>query len=645
MEERLLLLVQRKDWKKGVDKIQPKVSPRGLENAKAAGRHQQELGDFSTTLRVLPISALAVVIGAICAFVALALLRLIGLFTNVFYFGRWSSALVSPAGNHLGWYSILVPVGGAFIIGIMARYGSERIRGHGIPEAIEAILINGSRVEPKVALLKPLSSAISIGSGGPFGAEGPIIMTGGAFGSMIAQLFHLTSAERKTLLVAGAAGGMSATFASPVAAVLLAVELLLFEWKPRSLVPVALASAVAAVVRRYILGFGPLFPVPQHPLHIGPVGLFGCALVGLLAGVLSALLTVSVYAAEDAFQKLPIHWMWWPMIGGLAIGLGGMIFPQALGVGYDTIGALLQGSVTTKVILGVLLVKWFIWAVSLGSGTSGGVLAPLLMMGGALGGIEAMFLPNEGVGFWPLVSMGAILGGTMRSPFASIVFAFELTHDANVFLPLLVASVVAHAFTVLTLKRSILTEKVARRGYHLSREYAVDPLEILFAREVMRTNVAVLPAASSLEEFHNALNDHRQSQRLLPVVDDHGILAGVVTRGDLHQRLVQEGEAVLRRRLCELVRRETVEAFPDEPLRSVVYRMAEKQVTRMPVVEPDTRKFLGLIALDDLLKARGRHLEEEKRREQVLSLRFFLPGGTAPDRTETQEQTETPAAP
>ena len=627
-----------------MDKAQKKVSWHDPENREIERRHQEELGDFTTTLRVLPISALAIVIGVLCAYVALALLRLIGLFTNVFYYGQWGTKLISPAGNHLGWYSVLVPVGGGLIVGLMARYGSERIRGHGIPEAIEAILINGSRVEPKVAFLKPLSSAISIGSGGPFGAEGPIIMTGGAFGSMIAQLFHLTSAERKTLLVAGAAGGMSATFAAPVASVLLAVELLLFEWKPRSLVPVALASVAADVMRRYILGFGPLFPVPEHPLHIGPVSLLGCALVGLLAGILSALLTVSVYAAEDAFMKLPIHWMWWPMFGGLAIGLGGLIFPQALGVGYDTIGALLQGTVTTKVILGVLLVKWFIWAVSLGSGTSGGVLAPLLMMGGALGGLEAMFLPNEGAGFWPLISMGAILGGTMRSPFTSIVFAFELTHDANVFLPLLVGSVIAHAFTVLTLKRSILTEKVARRGYHLSREYAVDPLEILFTRDVMRTKVAVLPASSGLPEFQKALTDHRQSQRLLPVVDGGGVLVGVVTRGDIYKLLHQGDESVLRQPLRDLVRRETVEAFPDEPLRSVVYRMVEKRVTRMPVVDADTRKFLGLIALDDLLKARARHLEEEKRREQVLSLRFFLPGGGGQVETETQDQAETDTA-
>jgi chloride channel protein, CIC family len=612
----------RKDLEKTVQIDVGKPSPG--ERAKS----WEVLGDFTTTVRVLPICGLALVIGALAACVALALLRLIGLFTNLFYFGRWGTTLVSPAGNHLGAFSVLVPVGGALIIGVMARYGSERIRGHGIPEAIEAILINGSRVEPKVAILKPISSAISIGSGGPFGAEGPIIMTGGAFGSMIAQLFHLTAAERKTLLVAGAAAGMSATFAAPVASVLLAVELLLFEWKPRSLIPVALASAMAAVLRRYIIGFGPLFPVPEHPLFIGPKGLLGCVIVGVLAGALSVLLTLSVYAAEDAFQHLRIHWMWWPAIGGLAIGLGGLIFPQALGVGYDTINALLQGSVTTHVILGVLLVKWFIWAVSLGSGTSGGVLAPLLMMGGALGGLDAMYLPNEGAGFWPLVSMGAVLGGTMRSPFTSIVFAFELTHDGNVFLPLLVGSVVAHAFTVLTLKRSILTEKVARRGYHLSREYAVDPLEILFVREVMRTNVVALPAASTLGEIQASLRaDHRQQQRLLPAVSGDGQLVGVFTRRDIQERLEREGEATLQRSLGELVRSETVETYPDEPLRMVVYRMADKGFTRMPVVDRATHKFLGLISLDDLLKARTRNLEEERRRERPLKLRFLRPAG------------------
>ena len=596
--------------KQGADKIPP-----------TNGRlESQELGDFTTTWRVIPISLLAIAIGGLCAFVALALLRLIGLFTNLFYFGRWSTALVSPVGNHLGLFAAVVPVGGALIIGLMARYGSDKIRGHGIPEAIEAILMNGSRVQPKVAFLKPLSSAISIGSGGPFGAEGPIIMTGGAFGSMIAQLFHLTSAERKTLLVAGAAGGMSATFASPVAAVLLAVELLLFEWKPRSLIPVALASAVAAVLRRYLLGFGPLFPVPEHPLFIGPKALAGCALAGLLAGALSALLTLSVYAAEDAFQHLKIHWMWWPALGGLAIGLGGLIFPQALGVGYDTIGQLLAGTVTTKVILGVLLVKWFIWAVSLGSGTSGGVLAPLLMMGGALGGLEAMFLPHEGAGFWPLISMGAILGGTMRSPFTSIVFAFELTHDANVFLPLLVASVVAHAFTVLTLKRSILTEKVARRGYHLSREYAVDPLELLYVREVMDTSFASLPQNAVAAEVVRS-PDWRSlvAQRILPVVERDDHLLGMLTAEEIEFLAKSENESAAG--LGRHVRADGMRAYEDETLRVLVYRMAQSGITELPVVERKSGKLVGVVSLASLLKARTKHLEEERRRERVLSWR------------------------
>jgi H+/Cl- antiporter ClcA/CBS domain-containing protein len=582
------------------------------------------LGDFTITPRVISISVLAVGIGLVSAFVALALLKLIGLFTNLFFFQRWSTAMISPAQNRLGWLEVLVPVGGALIIGFMARYGSERIRGHGIPEAIEAILINGSRVEPKVAILKPLSSAISIGSGGPFGAEGPIIMTGGAFGSMIAQLFRLTSTERKTLLVAGAAGGMSATFASPVAAVLLAVELLLFEWKPRSLIPVALASVTAGAARRYILGLGPLFPVPAHPVFIGPAGLMGCLLAGLLAGILSALLTGAVYGAEDAFMRLPIHWMWWPAIGGLVIGLGGLVFPQALGVGYDTIGALLQGEVPRNIILGILLVKSVIWAVSLGSGTSGGVLAPLLMMGGALGGIEAGFLPSEGAGFWPLVSMGAILGGTMRSPFTGIIFALELTHDVNMLVPLLLAVTVAHGFTVLTLRRSILTEKVSRRGYHLSREYAVDPLEILFVREVMRTNILALPRGTPWAKVTNALHSEhdRRGQRLYPIVDDSRNVVGVITPRDL-QKALQDNPGDPERRIEEAAQRDPVVAYAGEPLRVVVYRMAESGLTRFPVVESaNSRKLVGMVSLSDLLRARTRALEEERRRERVLRIRL-----------------------
>ena len=587
-----------------------------------------KLGDFTATWRVIFLSLLGIGIGVLSAFVALALLRLIGLCTNLFFFQRWDTSLASPADHTLGLFVVFVPIVGALIIGCMARFGSERIRGHGIPEAIEAILINGSRVEPRLAFLKPLSSAISIGSGGPFGAEGPIIMTGGAFGSLIAQFFHLTSTERKTLLVAGAAGGMSATFASPVAAVLLAVELLLFEWKPRSVIPVALASATAAAVRRSIIGLGPLFPAPPHPIFIGLDGLLGCVMVGLLAGILSALLTLAVYAAEDAFRLLPIHWMWWPAIGGLVVGLGGVIFPQALGVGYELIGALLQGHVAIGTLLGILVVKSTIWAVALGSGTSGGVLAPLLMMGGALGGLEALILPYEGAGFWPLISMGAILGGTMRSPFTGIIFSLELTHDVNVLLPLLVATTLAHGFTVLTLRRSILTEKVSRRGYHLSREYAIDPLEILFTREVMRANIVALPAhlsaADMLQHMHQ--NHDQRGQRLYPVVEDTGCLVGVVTRTKLQEFLTQHDRNGESCRLAEFVAANPVVAHPDEPLRVVVYRMAQTGLTRLPVVDRTASRLLvGMISLSDLLQARVHNLEAEQRRERILFTRLAFP--------------------
>jgi H+/Cl- antiporter ClcA len=594
------------------------------------------LGDFTTTPRVVPLSLLAASIGALAAFVALGLLRAIAFFTNLFFFQRVSVENVSPAQHHLGWAVVFVPVIGALLIGLIARYGSEKIRGHGIPEAIEAILIRGSRVQPRLAILKPLSSAISIGSGGPFGAEGPIIMTGGAFGSLVAQLFSLTSAERKTLLVAGAAAGMSATFDAPLAAAMLAVELLLFEWKPRSFIPVAVASATAACVRPSLLGSGPIFPVLSHDVHPSTRLVVGCVVCGLLAGAMSGLLTKAVYFFEDAFLKLPIHWMWWPAIGGLAVGIGGLVEPRALGVGYDVIEELLRGELLGRALLVLMIVKALIWSISLGSGTSGGVLAPLLIMGASLGGLEALFLPPAGAGFWPLVSMAAILGGTMRSPFTGIVFALELTHDWNVVLPLLIAVPIAHAFTVLVLERSILTEKVSRRGFHLSREYATDPLEILFVREVMRTDVVVLPSTLERARLLGAI-DHAHLRPLYYVVDAAQRLVGVVTRGNLESwmtgyvedddprstRLVEEAA---RSRTLGKAAREAVVAYADEPLRVAVQRMAQTGRTRMPVLaSTKSQEIVGEITLEDMLKARVRHLEEEQRRERILPLRAVLP--------------------
>jgi CIC family chloride channel protein len=587
----------------------------------------EPLGDFTTTWRVLPISGLALIVGMVAAYVAVGLLKLIGFFTNVFFYQRWSTQFVSPAGHHLGAWVVAVPVVGALIVGLMARFGSDKIRGHGIPEAIEAILLRGAKVEPRLAVLKPVSAAIAIGSGGPFGAEGPIIMTGGAFGSLIAQFFHLTSTERKTLLVAGAAAGMSATFAAPLASVLLAVELLLFEWKPRSLIPVALASVTAEAARVHLLGPGPVFPVPMHSLVVRPVVLLACLVAGLLSGALSALMTQLVYGVEDGFTHLKkIHWMWWPAIGGVVVGLGGLIYPGALGVGYDVIGRLLQGDAPVKMILGVLLVKSIIWGVSLGSGTSGGVLAPLLMIGGALGAVDAMFLPHQGAGFWPLISMGAMLAGTMRVPLTGVIFSVELTSDYHSILPLLIACAGAHAFTVLTLRRSILTEKISRRGHHLSCEYMVDPMEALAVEDAMRTEVIAIPASATFADLEHAISrpDAGRSQSIYPVVDTHRHVVGVVSRGELHTMLSSmTPDEAARTTLAELLSRHPVVAYPDEPLRLVINRMALTGLTRFPVVSHGSHsELLGLIALEDLMKAREFNLDEEHRRERVLQLRL-----------------------
>jgi H+/Cl- antiporter ClcA len=583
-----------------------------------------EPGDFTTSLRLIPIAGIALVVGVIGALLAWTLLRLIAVFTNLFFFQRLSASPANPADAHIGLWVLVVPVVGGLIIGCMARYGSDRIRGHGIPEAIEAILINGSRVQPRVAILKPLSSAISIGSGGPFGAEGPIIMTGGAVGSLMSQVLHLSASERKTLLVAGAAAGMSATFAAPVAAVLLAVELLLFEWKPRSLIPVAVASATAATVRHWLLAPAPLFPVPQHADFIGAPGMLSCVVIGLSAGLLSAGLTAAVYASEDAFHRLPIHWMWWPAIGGLVIGTGGLVFPEALGVGYGTIQTLLSGDATTRIIVGVLLVKSTIWAVSLGSGTSGGVLAPLLMMGAAMGALEAGVLPGGDASLWPILGMGAILGGTMRSPLTGIVFVLELTHDTNIMLPLLAAVMVAHGFTVLALRRSILTEKLSRRGHHLAREYAVDVLEGTLVRQGMRTDVVAIPAEATVAQLARIeLPDLYEGQDGYPIVDAAGKLTGMISAGDLARLLDNRDGGGMSEDASfgELTSAHAFSVSPDVTMREAADTMASCGRTAVAVVADD-RRLLGIVTVRELLAARNRAFELDRRQERVLTLRL-----------------------
>jgi H+/Cl- antiporter ClcA/CBS domain-containing protein len=582
------------------------------------------LRDFSTDRRLLILGAMALVIGTTGAFAAWGLTRLIALATNLAYYGRFSVHPVVISGNHLGWFSVLVPVAGCLAIGLMARYGSEKIRGHGIPEAMEAILIGRSDIQAKVAILKPLSSAISIGTGGPFGAEGPIIMTGGAIGSLFAQLFHLSNAERKTLLVAGASAGMAATFGTPIAAILLAVELLLFEWKPRSFVPVAIASAVAAAWRPYLLAGGVLFPMPVSA-DLPPLGLLIAAALGILAGLASGALTAMVYACEDFFQRLPIHWMWWPVFGGLVVGLGGMVDPRALGVGYDNIQALLNGDIGAASAVSLIAVKAIIWSVALGSGTSGGVLAPLLIMGGALGAICGDFLPLGDDGLWALIGMAAIMGGTMRSPLTAMIFALELTHNIGAFLPLAIACTMAHGTTVLLLKRSILTEKVARRGHHVLREYIVDPFEIMRVGQIMAHPVTTLPAAMPVGEavaFFTA-PDSPARHKSYPVVDPKGRLVAMVSRADA-LRWTVEGWNAEKSLAEQLPDQDLLIGYEDDLVGPLADRMAVAEIGRVPILRRGAGEgadtVVGLVARRDLLRVRAKVGVHEQDRERLIRL-------------------------
>ena len=551
------------------------------------------LRDFNADPRMLLLSALGALLGCAGAALAWMLLHLIYAATNMFYYQRLSWSFASPAHNTLKWLAVFVPIVGGLIIGVMARFGSDKIRGHGMPEAIEAILMQGARIHPRVAIFKPLSAAVAIGSGGPFGAEGPIIMTAGSVGSLLGQLFHLTDAERTTLLVAGAAAGMTGVFSTPLSAVLLAVELLLFEWRPRSFIPVAIAATTAGVLRHYFLAADPLFPMPLLNHSVQPLAVLGALGLGILGGAAALVLSRAVYASEDFFEHyLPIHWMWWPAIGGVVIGLGGLIFPRALGTGYDVIASLVSGDQAWSLILGVLIVKSIIWSFSLGSGTSGGILAPLLMIGGALGALAAPLLPSLQVGAWPLVGMAAVLSGAIGCPLTSVVLSMELTHNYALMLPLLAAAVAAHAFTVLFQKRSILTERLSRRGHHLSREYSVDPLEAMIVSQIMQSDTGdFAPESMSLKG--------------LQFLDGERGAAGKAS-GAMEEPVP----------VAELV------AFPGETLRALAERMATRHLSVIRVVEPGSGRVLGQVTLEDILQARIRSHERENRLERVRSLRL-----------------------
>jgi len=463
------------------------------------------------------------------AFGAWALLKLIAIATNIFWFARFSGSPAEITDSIIGPGLVLIPVIGSLIIGVMARFGSEKIRGHGIPEAIEAILYGQSRLSLKVAVLKPLSSAISIGSGGPFGAEGPIIMTGGAIGSLFAQCFHLSAAERKTLLVAGAAAGMTAIFGTPVAAILLAVEVLLFEWKPRSFVPVVVAALVSLAWRPFLIGSGALFPFHGAP-DINWLVMAGAGGIGLIVGLEAVVLSTLLYRIEDVFHRLPIHWMWWPALGAVVVGIAGLIDAHVLGAGYQSIQNLLDGSLATRALLALFIVKAVVWLVALGSGTSGGVLAPLLILGGACASMIGLGV-GASPGFCAMLGMAAILSGAMRAPLTGAIFAVELTGHFDSLPATFAASVCAYAISVLIMRRSILTEKISRRGRHILQEYSVDSFDFLQAAQIMTPDPETLAGSTTIAETI-AFFASQARHRSYPVVDEEGRLLGLVSRSD-----------------------------------------------------------------------------------------------------------------
>ncbi len=603
----------------------------------AEGPRTGALRDYSADSRILYTSSLAAGLGAVSAVAAWALLEMIALCTNLFYFHSWSFVDRDPweAGKH--WWLVLMPVLGGLIVGLIARYLSPKVRGHGMPEAVETIVFNRGRVQPRVAVLKPIATAISIGSGGPFGAEGPVIITGGAIGSVVGQLLPMTDAERTVLMVAGASAGMAATFNCPMAATLLAVEILLFEWKPRSLVPVAIACVTAGAVRRLLLG-------PQSLLQMLPTGapiyhsaMLGALAVGIIAAFVAAGLSKAVHFWEGMFERLEglgIHWMWWPAIGGLGVGLGGLIFPRALGVGYSVIQQMISGDAAWKLLAGVLIVKSFIWVFSLGSNTAGGILAPLLMIGGALGAALGHLMPVMSPGAWVLVGMCAVLSAAIGAPLTSAMLALELTHNGGLMLPVLLSCVAAYAVSVLVQPRSMLTENLSRRGLHLSREFGVDPLETMLVSQAMHTSVFALPENATRKDAADWLNKMEERggeawshwQRIFPLVDAEGRMRGTVTRA---QMVTAGRKADLSKPLAEDANSSPKTMSPFTTLRACAATMAESNLTSYPVVSADG-KLLGVMTINDLLKGRSEQAHRESDRERVLRLRWPFGGrGTA----------------
>jgi H+/Cl- antiporter ClcA len=602
------------------------VSP-GLDSINKA----QEFGEVRAPREYRPIDSRAFKIVALSAIVAVGaamaaefLTALIALVTNLAFYNRWSTELVSPAGGHQSSFAILlVPIFGALIVGVMARYGSAAIRGHGIPEVMERVLHGESRIPVRVLFLKPLSAAVAIGTGGPFGSEGPIIATGGALGSIGGQFLHVTGDERKTLLAAGAAAGMAATFGTPVSAVLLAVELLLFEYRARSLIPVAIASAIAAAIRVAFHGTAPVFSIPQLTQPPGQA-LVGYAIIGLLIGAVAAAITRSTYGIEDLFERLGhtlgLHWMWWPAIGAVVVGVVGLMEPRTLGVGYENIIGAISGTIAGRALLVLAVLKFISWAVYLGSGTSGGTLAPLFTIGSALGatigsGIERM-IPSAGITarIAGLVGMAAMFAGASHALLASVVFAFETTRQPVGLLPILIGATTSYLAAISLARHSIMTEKLARRGVPIRAEYASDQLAHTFVRDFAEEEVATLSVTETAGEARRRSQPGSgATHQGYPVLDADGLLVGVVTRRDFFDPLVRD--TVL---IQSLIKRPPVVVFEDSTLRDAADQMVLERVGRLPVVRrDDPRRMVGIISRSDLLEAHAPRLKAAR-----LSLRM-----------------------
>jgi H+/Cl- antiporter ClcA len=572
---------------------------------------------------MLLVSFLAAAIGLVAGVVAFVLYKLIGLFTNLFFFHRWSADFSSAQHNQLGWMVIVTPVIGGLIVGVMAKYGTSKIKGHGIPEAMEAVLFNRSRIAPRVAILKPVSAAIAIGTGGPFGAEGPIIQTGGAIGSLVGQAFHATAVERKVLLACGAAAGMSATFNTPIAGVILAIELLLFEFKSRSFIPLVIASTLATAVHMELLGIGPMFQVHAMDFAI-PRGLPFYLLLGLICGLAAVGFSKLLYWVEDQFEKLPIDELWWPAIGALALGIIGFFVPRVLGVGYDTIGDILNGSLAWKILLVVMLAKAAALAVSLGSGTSGGLLAPCFMWSAAMGGIFAMvanhFVPSAHLspGAFALVAMGAVFAAASRATFTFIIFAFEITRDYNSVLPLMLVSVIADGIAMLFMPNSsIMTEKLARRGLHVHQDYEADVLAQTRVADTMEKDLPVIPAGTKVGALAERIAKHDPSvarHEALLILDDAGKLSGIITRGDLLRALAEDSSGTLSVQEAGSV--QLVVTHPDELISQAATKMLRYDIGRLPVVDRNEPHIaVGYLGRSGVMAARLRGFHEEHVRE------------------------------